>query len=80
MAPPGELGNTAMAYLPLAEAERHYLLRQPEEALAKAEQVVPLLPFISGLFHVATHAFYHALSAAAVYERRASRGARSCCG
>ncbi len=64
---PSGTGNTALAYLKLAAAERHYLLRQPAEALAKAEEVVPLLPFISGLFHVATHAFYHALSAATVH-------------
>jgi signal transduction histidine kinase len=65
--PPPAAGNTVRAYLPLAAAELHYLLRQPAEALAKAEEVAPLLPFISGLFHVATHAFYHALSAAEVY-------------
>jgi len=67
MPPASTAGHTAQAYLQLAAAERHYLLRQPVEALAKAEETVPLLPFISGLFHVATHAFYHALSAAAVY-------------
>ncbi|HYI00933.1 trifunctional serine/threonine-protein kinase/ATP-binding protein/sensor histidine kinase [Hyalangium sp.] len=60
-------GNTALAYQQVSAAERHYLLRQTAEALAKAEEAVPLLPFISGLFHVATHAFYHSLSAAAVY-------------
>ena len=55
-------------------------MRQPGEALAKAEEVVPLLPFISGLFHVATHAFYHALSAAAVYAGgHAGAAAGSCC-
>jgi predicted ATPase/signal transduction histidine kinase len=64
---PKTMGNTARAYLELAAVERHYLMRHPGEALAKAQEVVPLLPFISGLFHVATHAFYHALSAAAVY-------------
>jgi predicted ATPase/signal transduction histidine kinase len=66
-APPSTMGNTAKAYLTLAAVERHYLMQQQGEALAKAQEVVPLLPFISGLFHVATHAFYHALSAAAVY-------------
>ncbi len=65
--PTSGTGHTAQAYMSLSAAERHYLMRQPAEALAKAEAVVPLLPFISGLFHVATHAFYHALSAAAVY-------------
>ncbi|WP_224241299.1 trifunctional serine/threonine-protein kinase/ATP-binding protein/sensor histidine kinase [Hyalangium gracile] len=65
--PPSGTSNTALAYLKLASAERNYLLRQPAEALGQAAEVVPLLPFISGLFHVATHAFYHALSAAAVY-------------
>ncbi len=65
--PPATMGSTAKAYLVLAAVERHYLMQQPGEALAKAQEVVPLLPFISGLFHVATHAFYHALSAAAVY-------------
>ena len=64
---PQTMGNTARAYLQLAAAERHYLMQQPGEALARAQEVLPLLPFISGLFHVATHAFYHALSAAAVY-------------
>ncbi|WP_224372696.1 trifunctional serine/threonine-protein kinase/ATP-binding protein/sensor histidine kinase [Hyalangium versicolor] len=65
--PPNGTGNTALAYLKLAAAERHFLMRQPAEALEKAQEVVPLLPFISGLFHVATHAFYHSLSAASVY-------------
>ncbi|MDY7228011.1 trifunctional serine/threonine-protein kinase/ATP-binding protein/sensor histidine kinase [Hyalangium rubrum] len=64
---PSGAGHTAQAYLVLSSVERHYLMRQPAEALAKAEEVVPLLPFISGLFHVATHAYYHALSAAAVW-------------
>jgi predicted ATPase/signal transduction histidine kinase/tRNA A-37 threonylcarbamoyl transferase component Bud32 len=64
---PPAAGNTVRAYLPLAAAERHYLLQQPAEALARSEEVEPLLPFISGLFHVAMHAFYHALSAAALY-------------
>lgn len=67
VAPATTAGHTAQAYVHLAATERHFLLRQPAEALAKAEETVPLLPFISGLFHVATHAFYHALSAAAVY-------------
>lgn len=66
-APATTVGHTAQAYVTLAAAERHFLMRQPTEALAKAEEAVPLLPFISGLFHVATHAFYHSLSAAAVY-------------
>jgi predicted ATPase/signal transduction histidine kinase len=64
---PQTMGNTARAYQALASVERLYLMQQPGEALVKAQEVVPLLPFISGLFHVATHAFYHALSAAAVY-------------
>ncbi len=64
---PSGTGHTALAYLSLAATERHFLLRQPTEALAKAEETVPLLPYISGLFHVATHAFYHSLSAATVY-------------
>ncbi|HVG62166.1 MAG TPA: AAA family ATPase [Hyalangium sp.] len=64
---PPEAGNTVRAYLPLSAAERHYLLRQPTEAMARSEEVEPLLRFISGLFHVATHSFYHALSAAALY-------------
>jgi predicted ATPase/signal transduction histidine kinase len=67
VSPPSGTGQTALAYLALSAAERHSLFRQPAEALAKAEEAVPLLPFISGLFHVATHAFYHAISAAAVY-------------
>ncbi|MBN1206208.1 MAG: AAA family ATPase [Myxococcaceae bacterium] len=62
--PSSGMGNTVRAYLTMAAAERHYLLRRPAESLAMAEEVVPLLPFISGHFHVATHAFFHALSAA----------------
>ena len=41
-------GTRRQAYLKLAAAERHYLLRQPAEALAKAEEMVPLLPLHLG--------------------------------
>ncbi|MDC0707864.1 AAA family ATPase [Stigmatella sp. ncwal1] len=64
--PPRSEGNTARAYQALGELERLYLLSSPQEALDKAEQAEPLVPFVTGLFQVATYAFYHALSAAAV--------------
>ncbi|WP_225409579.1 trifunctional serine/threonine-protein kinase/ATP-binding protein/sensor histidine kinase [Stigmatella hybrida] len=63
---PRSEGNTARAYQALGELERLYLLSTPQEALAKAEEAEPLLPFVAGLFQVATFAFYHALSAVAV--------------
>jgi predicted ATPase/signal transduction histidine kinase len=67
LSPSSGTSQTARAYMALSAAERHYLFRQHEEALAGAEEAAALLPFLSGLFHVATHAFYHALSAIAVY-------------
>jgi predicted ATPase/signal transduction histidine kinase/tRNA A-37 threonylcarbamoyl transferase component Bud32 len=65
---PQSEGNTARAYQALGELERLYLLSTPREALAKAEEAEPLMPFVAGLFQVATFAFYHALSAAACCE------------
>ncbi len=58
---------TSQAYLALMLLEQHYLFRQLDQALAMAEEGTPLMAFIPGVFLLTTHAFYYALSAAAMY-------------
>jgi predicted ATPase/signal transduction histidine kinase len=48
-------------------AERHYLLGRAEHALEEAEQAALTQTSHAGFFRRTTHAFFHALSAAAVF-------------
>ncbi|WNG21345.1 AAA family ATPase [Cystobacter fuscus] len=65
--PPPLLTPATKAYVALGQLEQHYLLQQPELALTMAEEVAALRSAIPGFFQLTTHAFYYALSAAAVY-------------
>lgn len=47
--------------------EQHYLLRQLDQAMAVAEESAATMRSIPGVFLQTTHAFYYALSAAAVF-------------
>ncbi|WNG44228.1 AAA family ATPase [Archangium minus] len=60
-------GPAARAYATQVLLEQHYLFRQLEQAMAQAEENATLIRAIPGAFLLTTHAFYYALSAAAVY-------------
>jgi predicted ATPase/signal transduction histidine kinase len=64
---PETSAKASQAYLHLCATEQHYLFRQPEQALRRAQEAVPYISYCAGLVLVALHAFYHALSAAEVY-------------
>ncbi|WNG45145.1 AAA family ATPase [Archangium minus] len=51
----------------VVRAEQHYLLGQTEQALDEAEKAVQFQSSHSGFFRRTTHAFFHALSTAAVF-------------
>ncbi|MFY0564262.1 trifunctional serine/threonine-protein kinase/ATP-binding protein/sensor histidine kinase [Archangium lansingense] len=61
------------AHAGLVLLEQHYLLRQLEQAMAVAEESAAMMRSVPGLFLLTTHAFYYALSAAAVYPRASER-------
>jgi predicted ATPase/signal transduction histidine kinase len=58
---------TSKAHAGQVLLEQHYLLRQLEQAMAVAVEIAGLMSSSPGLFLRTTHAFYYALSAAAVY-------------
>ncbi|HEX5751818.1 MAG TPA: AAA family ATPase [Archangium sp.] len=64
---PTRLGAAAMAYISQVQLEQRYLFRQHEEALALAREGAVYMRAMPGAFLLTTHAFYSALSAAAVY-------------
>ncbi|KFA87000.1 trifunctional serine/threonine-protein kinase/ATP-binding protein/sensor histidine kinase [Archangium violaceum] len=64
---PGPLGAAAMAHITQVRLEQRYLFRQLEEALALAREGAVYMRAMPGAFLLTTHAFYSALSAAAVY-------------
>ncbi|OJT17915.1 serine/threonine protein kinase [Archangium sp. Cb G35] len=66
---PPHFGADAMAHITQVRLEQRYLFRQFEEALALAREGSVYMPFTLDAFLRTTHAFYYALSAAAVYPR-----------
>ncbi|WP_225411338.1 protein kinase domain-containing protein, partial [Stigmatella hybrida] len=56
----------SQAYQAVLLAEQHYLMGRPGAALAHAEAARPWLTSVPGQAVLVTHAFYHAMSAAAV--------------
>ena len=69
-----QLWPASAASFALALTEGHVLFRRFDEALALAEETIPLMRALPGTFTQAVHLFYLALSAAAVYP--ASSGER----
>ncbi|SEM06883.1 Predicted ATPase [Stigmatella aurantiaca] len=54
------------AYQAVLLTEQHYLMGRPKQALESAEAAMPWLVSVTGQALLVTHAFYHAMSAAAV--------------
>jgi len=65
--PPATQSPGSRAYRVLVLLKQHYLLRQLEQAMALAEESAGLMPALPGDFLLTVHAFYSALSTAAVY-------------
>lgn len=59
--------SMALCYYFILKAQEHFLLQQPEEALAWTRRAEPMLAYIVNNTQLADHNFYQSLSLAALY-------------